>query len=356
MEGDRIGLQMGNPHQEVEKILVTLDSSSPQVIEEALRLGVDMIVAHHALIFRKISSLRTDTPSGQGLVRLLSRGIAVYVAHTNLDVADGGVNDALAQRLQLQDIEILERLNNQKLRKLVVFVPVSHRDQVMAAVCQAGAGHIGHYSWCTFQTRGTGTFKPEEGTHPYIGQQGRLEEVEEVRLETVVPESRQHAIIQAMLAAHPYEEVAYDLYPLDIMGKECGIGRIGHLAEPQSLLDFAAYVRDRLQLEGVRFCGDPSRQVQRVAVLGGSGENWIETAIARGADVYVTADITYHRAQDALAHGLSLVDPGHFGTERVVLQPLADYLRKRCKEENLTLDIFVSESKTDPFSFLARGQ
>lgn len=118
MEGDRIGLQMGDPNQEVEKILVTLDSSSPQVIEEAIRLDVDMIVAHHALIFRKLSNLRTDTPSGKGLMRLLSQGIAVYVAHTNLDVADGGVNDALARRLQLQDVEILDRLTNQKLKKL----------------------------------------------------------------------------------------------------------------------------------------------------------------------------------------------------------------------------------------------
>jgi dinuclear metal center YbgI/SA1388 family protein len=352
MEGDKIGLHIGNPQKRVNKILVTLDSSAPEVIDEAVQVGADLVIAHHALIYRKISNIRTDTPYGKGLAKLLAHDIAVYVAHTNLDIAEGGVNDALAAALNLKDVEILERMHNQRLKKLVVFVPVTHQKQVIAAMCQAGAGHIGNYSWCTFNTKGIGTFKPEEGTHPFIGEKGRLEEVEEVRVETIVPEPREHQIIHAMLEAHPYEEVAYDLYPLEIMGREYGIGRIGNLPNAMTLRSFASFVRERLQVPGVRVCGSLNRNVQRVAVLGGSGQDWISTAIARGADVFVTADVTYHMAQDAVTEGLSIVDPGHYGTERVVLEPLANYLRKRFSEENLSIDVVVSQVNTDPFGFV----
>jgi dinuclear metal center YbgI/SA1388 family protein len=352
MEGDRIGLQLGDPHKTVKKILVTLDSSSPEVIDEAVQSEVDLIIAHHALIYRKLSHIRTDTPYGNGLAKLLANNIAVYVAHTNLDIAEGGVNDALAAALGLKDVEILERMHNQRLKKLVVFVPVTHHKQVIDAMCGAGAGHIGNYSWCTFNTKGTGTFKPEEGTNPFIGEQGRLEEVEEIRVETIVPEQREHAIIQAMLQAHPYEEVAYDLYPLDIMGREYGIGRIGLLSQPMSLRAFASFVRERLQVPGVRVCGPMDREVRRVAVLGGSGQDWISTALARQADVYVTADLTYHMAQDAVTAGLCIVDPGHYGTERVMLEPLAEFLRKKCAEENLAVEVIVSRVNTDPFAFV----
>lgn len=352
MEGDKIGLHVGNPSKKVKKILVTLDSSAPEVIDEAIETGADMIIAHHALIYRKIANILTDTPYGKSLVKLLTHDIAVYVAHTNLDIAEGGVNDTLAHCLELKDVEILDRMHNQRLKKLVVFVPATHHKQVLEAVCRAGAGHIGNYSWCTFNTKGTGTFQPEEGTNPFIGQQGQMEEVEEIRLETIVPESGEHRIIQAMLQAHPYEEVAYDLYPLDVMGREYGIGRIGNLENPVSLKSFASFVREKLHVPGVRVCGSWDRQVQRVAVLGGSGQDWISTAVARGADVFVTADLTYHMAQDAVTAGLCLIDPGHYGTEHVVLETIASYLRKNFAEKNLSVDVEISQVNTDPFTFV----
>ncbi|WP_018130529.1 Nif3-like dinuclear metal center hexameric protein [Effusibacillus pohliae] len=351
LEGDKIGLQIGNPAQPVSKVLVTLDVTE-EVVEEAIRIGAQLIVSHHAIIYSSIKKLRTDSYYGRMIGKLLANGMSVYVAHTNLDVAEGGVNDVLAQVLGLQNVEILDRLHNQKLKKLVVFVPKDHHEQVLTAICAAGAGWIGNYSHCTFNTLGTGTFRPEEGTDPFIGEQGKLERVEEIRLETVVPEPLQEQVVRAMLAAHPYEEVAYDLYPLEIMGKPFGIGRVGTLEKEMPLEQFARLVKTKLAVAGVRIVGARDRLVKKVAVVGGSGSEWIDASLEHGADVLVTADLKYHDAQDALYKGVALVDPGHNGMERIVVPVVADFLNRKFKANSWQAEAAASAVATDPFDFL----
>lgn len=223
---DKPGLAIGDPEREVKKILVALDVIDP-VVEEAKRIGADMIVTHHPmLLFRKIESITADTLLGKRIFNLIQNNIAAFSAHTNLDIAAGGTNDVLAELAGLKNIEILEETWAESLKKIVAYVPVGHEQAVRDAMCGAGAGQIGAYSHCTFGAAGKGTFLPLEGTNPFLGEQGRLETADEIRLETIVPAEKVHAVVQAMLAAHPYEEAAYDIYPVDRQGKRRALGAL----------------------------------------------------------------------------------------------------------------------------------
>jgi dinuclear metal center YbgI/SA1388 family protein len=348
---DKVGLHVGDPNRPVRKVMLSLDSNDENVIDEAIRIGADLIVAHHAMIFKPVQTIRTDTPYGRKLQKLLVNNIAVYVAHTNLDIAEGGVNDILASRLHLEDVQVLSRVHNRRLKKLVVFVPQTHHEQVRQALGDAGAGWIGNYSHCSFNTPGKGTFVPQAGTDPYIGEQGQLEEVEEVRVETIIEEHQQEKVIAAMLTAHPYEEVAYDIYPLEVMGKELGVGRVGNLVQEMTLAQFAEFVKQQYGVEHARVVGPHDRVVRRVAVLGGSGEEYYPEAIKKGADVFITGDIRYHYAQDALADGLCMIDPGH-NTEKVCLPSLQAYLQAKMNEYGFDTEVVVSETNTEPFTFV----
>lgn len=322
---DNVGLLVGSPEQEVASLLVALDVT-PQVAERAATEGVDLIVAHHPLIFKSLSAVRTDTPLGRTLATLLAAGVAVYAAHTNLDAADGGVNDVLAARLGLDDLRPLAVEGRERLLKLAVFVPEDHAEKVRAAITATGAGHIGNYSHCTFQTAGTGTFLPLAGTTPFIGEQGKLEYAAEYRLETIMPEGVAASVVDAMLKAHPYEEVAYDLYVLHNPGRAFGLGRVGRLAAPEPFAAFARRLKDALGLTEIRVSGPTDRQVAKVAVCGGSGAGLLAAASGAGADVLVTGDVKYHEALEAAAAGLTLVDAGHFATERPVVEAFAAHL------------------------------
>lgn len=348
---DKVGLQVGDPKRQVKKVMLSLDSNDEGVIDEAIAKGVDLIIAHHAMIFKPVETLRTDTPYGRKLQKLLAHNIGVYVAHTNLDIAEGGINDILAGRLHLENVEVLSRVHNTRLKKLVVFVPETHHAQVLSALGDAGAGWIGNYSHCTFNTPGMGTFVPQEGTSPFIGEQGVLEKVEEVRVETIVSDLNQERVVRAMLEAHPYEEVAYDIYPLEIMGQELGVGRVGDLVQEMTLEQFTRFVKQQYGVEHARIVGPHDRIVRRVAVLGGSGEEYYPQALQKGADVFVTGDIRYHYAQDALAEGLCMVDPGH-NTEKICLPSIQAYLEAKLGEYGYDAEVFVSETNTEPFTFL----
>lgn len=350
MEGDKIGLQVGTLQKEVKKVMIALDVLE-DVVDEAIAEGVDLIIAHHAVIFRPLKSLRTDLPAGRLYEKLIKHDIAVYVAHTNLDVAEGGINDLMAEALGLTDVDILEKWHEQKLKKIVVYVPLSHADAVRDAMSQAGAGSIGQYSHCTFGVRGTGTFMPGEGTDPYIGEQGKLEEVEEVRIETIMPEDIQARVVKAIIKAHPYEEVAYDIYPVEQAGATLGIGRIGKLKESVTLREFAEHVKAAFDVTGLRVVGNLDTMVQKVAVLGGDGNSFVSKAMFRGADVLVTGDIYYHTAHDAMAGGLSIIDPGH-NIEKIMKQGVKNVLDKRIEQDKLDTKIIVSKVNTDPFTFL----
>ncbi|MCZ8511189.1 Nif3-like dinuclear metal center hexameric protein [Paenibacillus filicis] len=349
VENDRIGLQIGTLSKEIRKVLIALDVTD-EVVEEAIREQADLIIAHHAVIFRPLPHIQTDTPAGRLYEKLIKHDIAVYIAHTNLDVADGGINDMMAEAIGMTKTEPLDEVHTDKLKKLVVFAPQDHAENVRKALFEAGAGWIGDYSHCSFNIEGTGTFMPKEGTDPYIGQQGKLEAVKEIRIETIVPQSVERKAVQAMLRAHPYEEVAYDLYPLDLKTRTFGLGRAGKLPQPVTLKELCEQVKQAFDVPMLRIVGDPDRMLRKAAVLGGSGARYVRHAIFAGADVLITGDIDYHTAHDALAAGIALIDPGH-NVEKIMKRGVAEILERKLAERKWTTAVVASRIDTEPFRF-----
>jgi len=349
MEGDKIGLQIGRLNKKVERVMIALDVLE-NVIDEAIEKNVQLIIAHHPIIYRPLKNVLTDTTEGKMVEKLLKHDIAVYAAHTNLDVAKGGVNDLLAEALGLEDAEVLVPTFETQLNKLVIYVPASHAEKIRSVLGDIGAGFIGKYSHCSFSASGTGRFLPGDHTHPYVGRIGQIEEVEEVRIETIIPEPLLKKTIAAMIKAHPYEEVAYDVYPLENKGEVLGLGRIGKIKEI-TLAEFAEKVKEALDVSIVRVVGDLTAKVKKVAVLGGDGNKYFMSAKFKGADVYVTGDIYYHTAHDALMQGLNMIDPGH-NVEKVMKKGLTKVLQKLCQESGYSVEILPSAANTEPFQFI----
>jgi len=347
---DNVGLLVGSPAEKVGKIIVALDVT-PEVVNEALQEDADMIVSHHPLIFKPLTHVRTDTPIGNMLFKLIKNNIQVYAAHTNLDYCELGTNYFLAQKLGLGEAEILQPAE-ERLYKIVVFVPRGYEDAVRDAMGDAGAGWIGNYSHCSFMALGTGTFKPLEGADPFIGSKGILEKVEELRLETIVPESLKNKVVRAMIKAHPYEEVAYDVYRLENNGGRNGLGRIGYLKEEMALYDFGEKVKRDLGIKHVKLVGPIQKAVRKVAVCAGAGALAISAAKKKGADVFVSGDIKYHEALEAQQEGLALVDAGHYATEWAAVPALAEYLQKELNSTEQKVQILVSQIKTDPWEVI----
>ena len=349
-EGDKIGLQIGTLNKPIKKIMVTLDVLE-NVVDEAIENDVDLIFSHHAVIFRPLKDMRTDQGQSKIVAKCIKHDIAVYNAHTNLDNANGGLNDWLAEALDLQNTEILIPKASESLYKLAVYTPLSHEKVVREAIGHAGAGAIGQYSHCSFNTIGKGMFKPDEGAQPHIGQVGRLEEVEEVKIETVVPESLLNKVKRAMLNAHPYEEVAYDVFKLENEGPAYGLGRIGQLPQELTLKAFAETVKKVFELDGVRVIGDLDSKVNKVAVLGGDGNSFYKQAKFKGADVFVTGDIYYHTGHDALLDGLPIIDAGHH-IEKVMKKGVGHFFQEFIKEKKYDTEVLISKANTNPFQYL----
>lgn len=348
---DNCGLLVGDPRQEVKGILVCLDVNE-DVVEEALEQGSNVIVSHHPLIFKPLKSLRLDRSPGRLLAQIIKNDLQVIAVHTNYDQAKAGVSAQLAHRLGLENTQVLQPKTLEPLYKLVVFVPAEYDAQVRKALGDAGAGHIGNYSHCTFRAAGTGTFLPLEGTNPFIGSQGQLEEAAEYRVETIVPESLLSKVIEAMLAAHPYEEVAYDLFPLANQQKEYGFGCVGSLSAPLKLKDLAGEVKSRLSLAAVRVAGDWEQEISQVAVCGGSGKSLIPVAAKSGAQVLITGELGHHDAQLAQELGLALIDAGHYATEAVSLPFLADAIKQELTEKEVAeIPVVISQREKDPWQF-----
>jgi len=348
---DRVGLQVGDPREEVTGVLVALELTE-EVLDEAVEQSAEMVVVHHPLIFKGLSALRYDSNPGYLVQKMAAHGFHLYVAHTNLDAAVGGTGDLLAKKLALEETEVLVESHRQRFYKLVVFLPQGHEDEIRDSLARAGAGWIGNYSHCTFQAPGTGTFKPLPGTDPFVGKVGQVEKVSEYRLETIVPEDRLKAAVKAMKEAHPYEEVAYDVYPLAEPEKLVGSGRVGRLKEETTLRDFIARLQEVLGVKHLRYVGDLNRPVRKVGVLPGSGGDFVARAASRGADVYVTGDVKYHQARLAEDLGLAVVDPGHYATETPVIEVLAHHLQTRLREEGSEARVYISRKLKDPFQFL----
>jgi dinuclear metal center YbgI/SA1388 family protein len=349
MEGDKVGLQIGRLNKKVERVLVTLDVLE-NVIDEAIKKDVQLIIAHHPPIYRPLKNVITDTTQGRMIEKLLRNDIAVYAAHTNLDVATGGVNDLLAEALEIQNPEVLVPTFETALKKIVVFVPAESEETVRKALGDAGAGFIGNYSHCTFSANGTGRFLPGDQTKPYVGQPGVMETVDEVRIETIVPEIQVKKVLTAMLKVHPYEEPAFDVYPVENKGEVLGLGRIGTVKE-MTLAEFAEKIKKVLEVDRVRVVGNLESKVKKVAVLGGDGNKYFSQAKFKGADVYVTGDIYYHTAHDAMMQGLNMIDPGH-NVEKVMKKGVAHTLGELCQKAGFKVEFIPSEENTDPFQYI----
>jgi len=340
---DNVGLLVGDPAQAVTTVLVALDAS-PSVLDQAAACGAQMLVVHHPLLFAPVKRLVEDDGSARLARRLVREERSLLAAHTNLDSAPRGLNQYVAELLGLRDLQPLIPTGVHPLLKLAVFVPEDYLDAVRDAIAGAGAGHIGNYSDCTFGVAGAGTFRPLAGASPFIGTRGALERVREVRLETIVRRAQLAQVLAAMCAAHPYEEVAYDLMPLENRWPSAGVGRIGTLEEPMRAAVFLDHACAALATDRLLLVGETDRPVQRIALCTGAGSDFAEAARRAGADLYLTGEVKHHQALLAHTQGPVLIDAGHFATERPAVALLAAYLAA----EFPTLTILRAE-EYDPF-------
>jgi dinuclear metal center YbgI/SA1388 family protein len=343
---DNSGLLIGDPTKNVSKALIALDVTDA-VMDEAVKDGCDLIISHHPLIFKGLKRLNGGNMVEDLVIKAIKNDVAIYAIHTNLDNVSDGVNGALAKKIGLKDTKVLSSKGDE-LNKLVVFCPRSHAEKVRSNMLDAGAGHIGNYSHCSFNTDGRGSFKAGEGADPYVGEIGKIHFEEEVRIETVVPKWMISRVISAMLQAHPYEEVAYDIYPLINKSENIGAGMIGDLEQEKDVEIFLKELKVTLNATGLRHGPfHTGRKVKKVAICGGSGSFLMEDAFRQGADIFITGDLKYH--DFFLYQGqMTLVDAGHYETEQFTKALIFDLLTK--KFPNFALQI--SSRNTNPVSFM----
>ncbi|MFL6154915.1 MAG: Nif3-like dinuclear metal center hexameric protein [Marmoricola sp.] len=353
---DAVGLVCGDPEAEVRTVLLAVDPVLA-VADEAVALDADLLVVHHPLYLKGTTSVAASTPKGRVVHRLLAAGCGLLTAHTNADSPTGGVSASIAEALGLLDVVPLDPEPLSPKDKIVVLVPTTHAEPVRDALGAAGAGRIGDYDSASFTSPGECRFRPLPGANPAIGSVGELEVVEEVRIEVVADRHRRGDLVSAMIAAHPYEEPAYDVLELaDLPDADCGSGRIGRLPEPVSLREFveAAAAVFPPTAVGLRVAGDPDRVVETVALCGGSGDFLLDKARAAGADVYLTSDLRHHPASESVeADGPALVDVAHSAAESLWLPVLRDRLVAVLNERGLgdTVAVHVSTTNTDPWTF-----
>lgn len=350
---DAVGLVTGDPDQPVRRVLLAVDPMRA-VIDEAIGRQADLILAHHPLLLRGVNSVAATTPKGRVVHDLIRAGTALHVCHTNADNANPGVSDALAAALGLRDTRPLKPLPEAPMDKLVVYVPQAEADALIDALASAGAGRIGDYERCAWSTTGEGTFRPLAGANPSLGRVGDVERVPEARVEMVLPRHRRRAVVEALRAAHSYEEPAYDVFELAALPGGQGGGRVGELERAESLRDFAERVATALPAteQGVRVAGDPDRPVRSVAVVGGAGDSEFDRVRSAGVDAYVTADLRHHPATEARAYGVpALVDVAHWASEWPWLTDAARLLTEALAAGGSSVDTRVSTIRTDAWTF-----
>lgn len=347
---DAVGLTYGDPADQVKKVLLAVDPS-PAVAEEAAEMKADLLITHHPLFLKGVHGFAATTPKGRTLHTLAKAGCGLLTAHTNADQAVGGVSESMALALGLSDLAPIIAAPTEPMDKLTVFAPADAAAPVRAAIAEAGAGRIGDYENASFTSAvGEGRFRPLEGATPMIGTVGELTMVEEVRIEAVLARRVRSAVVAAMLAAHPYEEPAYDVSELADPGLvTTGTGRIGTIPAT-TLADFAELVAKALPetQHGVRVAGDPARAVRRVAVCGGAGDFLLDRIAGMDVDVYVTSDVRHHPAAEFVEKGgPALVDVAHWAAESTWLPVLADRLAEAFGD---TVETRVSTLVTDPWT------
>lgn len=342
---DNAGLQIGSLQAKVSGILTTLDITEA-VIDEAIELGANLIVSHHPLIFGGLKRITGSNYVERCVVKAIQNNIAIYSSHTNLDAVPNGVNDKICEILNLQNCTTLQGIQGQLL-KLVVFVPMSHADIVRNALFAAGAGQLGNYDRCSYNIEGHGTFRGNQKSHPFVGEQGHLHIEPEVRIEVLVPKPILSKVIAAMIQAHPYEEVAYDCIALENRFNQIGIGRCGNLPQALDELEFLQLVKQKFRCKSLKHTSLLNKKIQKIAVCGGSGATLIKQAIAAQADVFITADVKYHDFFSA-ENKILIADIGHFESEQYTKNIFYDLLIKKFS----TFAIHVSKINTNPVDYL----
>lgn len=364
-EWDNTGLLVGDGAAQIERLLLTLDAT-PEVLQEAIAYGAQIVVAHHPILFRPLKNLRYDNSAAEIPLKLIQHGIAYYAAHTNLDQSVLSSSWTLARALGLRQVEILAPKGEEALVKLVVFVPLADVERVRLALVQAGVGeaitegeHSAFYAETFFQSVGEGMFKPLPGSEPALGRIGELTRVAEVKLESILPERLLSRAVKALRKAHPYEEPAYDIIPLRNHGRAHGYGVIGYLSQTDTLENTWQLLQEALTdragalfphiypLNGLRYAGNPGQIIRKIAIVNGSGGSFVPKAIAQGADLLIAGDVDHHQVLDALQCQLAVADIGHFLSEAPMLKDLAAYL----KTDKLLnqVEIMISRANTGPW-------
>ena len=341
---DNVGLLVGSSDKEVNGVLITLDVTM-EVLDEAIENELDLIVAHHPLIFRGLKNITDRTETGRIILKAIKHDIAIFAGHTNVDSVPEGVSGMMAKKLGLINTSVLSPAKN-RLLKLVTYVPANHADKVRDAIFKAGAGTIGNYDSCSYNVSGTGTFRAGENTNPYVGEKGELHFEPEVRIETVLPEFIKNRVVTAMLDAHPYEEVAYDIYQLENEWYGAGLGVIGELEQPVDEIVFLNKLKKVFDVSCIKHTELLDKPVKKIALCGGAGSEFLKDAMRAGADIFVTADFKYHQFFDAEKRIL-IADIGHFESEQFTKELFFEILTKKFSN----FAIRLSEVNTNPIKY-----
>ncbi|MBN1821552.1 MAG: Nif3-like dinuclear metal center hexameric protein [Prolixibacteraceae bacterium] len=342
---DNSGLQVGSPEMEINSALITLDVTE-DVIDEAIKSGCNLIIAHHPLIFSGIKSLTGKNYVERSITKAIKNDVAIYAAHTNLDSISNGVNAKICEKLNLKNCRILKPSSG-NLKKLVTFIPFEHAEKVRKAVFEAGAGHIGNYDSCSFNAEGKGSFRGSEKTNPFVGEKGVIHFEKEIRFETIFPSPLQSKIIKVLTESHPYEEVAYDIYPLENKSLQTGMGMVGEPESPEVEEDFLKKIKKVFHTKTIRYTKLKGQLIKKVAVCGGSGSFLLKDAIASRADIFITGDFKYHQFFDAEGK-IVIADIGHYESEQFTKELFYELLIKNFPK----FAVRLSEVNTNPVNYL----
>lgn len=342
---DNSGLIIGKLDAEVSKILVSLDITE-KVMDEAIKNKFDLIISHHPIIFRGMKSFTGKTPEERVVMRAIENHIAIIAMHTNLDNVFHGVNYKLSQILGLENLSILESKAG-TLQKLAVFIPKTHLEKVRKAIFDAGAGHIGNYDHCSFGAEGIGTFRAGSEASPFVGQIGENHQEEEIKMETIFPAHKQSQIIKALLSSHPYEEPAFDIFPLENTSAKIGAGMIGELREEMEENEFLSFLKQKLNAKCIRHTHLRGKKIKKIALCGGSGSFLIRAAKTAQADIFITGDVKYHDFFEA-NESMIIADVGHYESEQFTKELIRDFIIEKFPK----FAVQISEHQTNPINYL----
>jgi len=342
---DNAGLLIGSTEQEIKGILISVDVTE-KILDEAIEKNCNLVVSHHPLIFKGLKSITGKNATERMVQKAILNKLAIYAMHTNLDNTYLGVNDILCKKLGIINTRILSPKRD-LLKKLVTFCPVNKAEKVREAIFDAGAGHIGDYDKCSFSLEGTGSFRGSENTKPFVGKKGDIHYENEIRIETIFPFYKENEILKALFLAHPYEEVAYDIYKLDNLFHLTGAGKIGELKVEMDENQFLLMVKEIVKTACIRYSGHLNKKVKKVAVCGGSGSFLINEAKRAGADVFLTGDVKYHEFFD-VGPEMIVADIGHYESEQFAKELIYSVLI----ENFSNFAVLISETNTNSVNYL----